>query len=402
MSEFSVNTSAIKDSVGELDTIEKGMREFEIRLSAVKNNRYVKNFELTSVLETLSCNMQYNISCVTALKKVLIQTEEAYMKTEKLIYNDSNGKKDTKDNNHNKNDDTNKSVNDEEAYKKSMMDAYGFSDEEAELLMDAYNKFIESDEAKGMNNKEKINAFYSNLASLYSSYSSDSKLFGAMGDNPSQVEAIKFFNDLGVDGESLKEIVNNQHSSCGNSRDFAHECAIYSVMANDSAIKGAAGLVDDIDALVGYKGDIYSKSMGMDDVKSDIAAENIYNRMLNCEDGDIWGAMVDYNEGCSDGTINESKEFLENMGNGNAEKGMKNLIKNIDDTSLGTAYLSGEYGGGYGTAPYSYSNYGYSGYNYNPYGYTDYGYMTGQNDSVEDCRSRFLDYLSEQSGVEWR
>ena len=61
-----------------------------------------------------------------------------------------------------------------------------------------------------------------------------------MGNNPSRKEAIRFFNDLGVDGDSLKEMVNKQHNSAckkDNNRDFAHECAMYSVMANESLVK---------------------------------------------------------------------------------------------------------------------------------------------------------------------
>ena len=48
-------------------------------------------------------------------------------------------------------------------------------------------------------------------------------------------------------------------------------------MANENFQKFLAGYVDNIGELVGFKGDIYSKSMGIDDIKSDIAAVNIYN-----------------------------------------------------------------------------------------------------------------------------
>ncbi|RKM56509.1 hypothetical protein D6853_06900 [Butyrivibrio sp. X503] len=80
--------------------------------------------------------------------------------------------------------------------------------------------------------------------------------------------------------------------------------------------------------------------MDIDDKKSDISAYNIYNRMLNSKDGDIWNTMVEYNENASDGTINESKEFLERLGNGDAEKGMKKLKKQLNKTSIGTDIIS--------------------------------------------------------------
>ncbi len=304
------------------------------------------------------------------------------------------------------------SVSSEQEYFDSMAECYGFSDEDAKAIMDAYEAFENSEQAKGLDNQEKIYLFFSNMASLHSSYSGDSGLFKAMGDHPSHSDAIDFFNDLGIDGNTLNQIVNDQHSNCGTNRDFAHECAILAVMANDGMLKGAAGIFDDVDELVGFKGDIYSKSMGMDDVKSDIAAVNIYNRMIDSEDGNIFDVMADYNNGCTDGSINPSKEFLENYGDGDAEKGMKNLITTIDDTSIATWYLSGEYGkdgddnsfspydgyGIYANSPYSYSMYGYSGNS--GYGYQEYGYYSGnEGETVQGCRERFLNYISEESGV---
>ena len=137
-------------------------------------------------------------------------------------------------------------------------------------------------------------------------------------------EAVSYFNSIGVDGEKLREMVKRQHDSCAKKelRDFVHECAIYSVMTNDNIVTIGASLDDNVGDLVGFKGDVYSGSMGMDDVKSDIAAYNIYYRMEKCEDGDVWNAMVEYNIDTYEGTTNESKEFLQNMGYGNPYVGM--------------------------------------------------------------------------------
>lgn len=60
-------------------------------------------------------------------------------------------------------------------------------------------------------------------------------------------------------------------------------------------------------------------------VMSDIAGYNIYYRMRRCEDGDVWNAMVEYNIDTCEGSINESKEFLQNLGYGNADLGMSVL-----------------------------------------------------------------------------
>ena len=73
-----------------------------------------------------------------------------------------------------------------------------------------------------------------------------------------------------------------------------------------SARKLGAGVVDDINAAIGYKGDVYSGSMGVDDIKSDVDAYNLYYRMKGCKDGDIWGTMTEYNIGVGDGSINGS------------------------------------------------------------------------------------------------
>lgn len=251
-----------------------------------------------------------------------------------------------------------------EAYFTAMQDEYGFSKEEAELLKDAYDAFAASEEYSKLDNKEKIAQFFSNMAALVSGYSSESKLFSLMGSNLSKEDATKFFDNLGIDGAKLAEVVNQQHNNCGDNKDFAHECAMYSVMSCDNMIKGMAGLNDNIDDLVGFKGDIYSGSMKLDDIKSDIAGVNIYKRMLECEDGDIFKAFEDYNTE----DINESLEFLENYGNGDAEKGLKNIEKKINDSSLGTIYIQ----------------------------HSDMG---NGEDKVEKLKEQFLDYLSTESGV---
>lgn len=214
-------------------------------------------------------------------------------------------------------------------YIESMKEIYGFSQEEAELLNEAYLKHCENSEGiEKMSNRERANSFYTALTCLHGSYSANALEFKLMGGNKlSPKDAIAYFNSIGVDGEKLYDTVNNQHSSCEDNkkRDFVHECAIYSVMANTNAVTVGTSMDDDVGALIGYKGDVYSARMGIDDIRSDIAGYNIYYRMKRCEDGDVWNAMVEYNIDTCEGSINESKEFLQNLGYGNADLGMSVL-----------------------------------------------------------------------------
>lgn len=256
---------------------------------------------------------------------------------------------------------------DDASYIEAMKEQYGFSKEEAILLKTAYDNFLNATSIYGLSKKEKIKTFYSYLAGLQSQYSSEDFLFHKIADNPSPKKAVEFFNELGIDGEALKKAINNQHSTCykNKKRDFAHECAIYSVMSYNNVIKKNSNSVDNVNALVGYKGDVYSGSMGDDDKKADIAAYNIYMRMLESQNGDPWDIMTEYNVGVSEGSINGEKEFLERYGNGDAEIGMKNLIKELDRKTGGTIIVS------WGVSA----------------------------EKVKSTKEEFLQYLSDKSGV---
>ena len=283
------------------------------------------------------------------------------------------------------------SENDKTENKSPMGQLYGFTPDAEKLLEDAYRKFSESSDFEDMDNREKINFFFSKLAALHEGYSSASKVFWACGDNPSTEEALSYFNDLGVDGEKLQEMLLAQHGSAPEfkCRDFIHECAAYSVMGNDGILKSLAGFFDNVDALVGYKGDVYTAKMDEDDILSDIAVVNIFYRMENCEDGDIWKAMSDYNIGVINDEINEFLEFLKYYGDGDAEQGMIALENELYDESIGTDYLSGEYG--------SYANYG--GFGYGGYGspYKEYG--DSIEEKINETAIKFLKRLRDKSGL---
>jgi hypothetical protein len=90
---------------------------------------------------------------------------------------------------------------------------------------------------------------------------------------------------------------------------------------------------------VGFKGDVYSGSMGPDDILSDIAAVNLYNRMMNSENGNFWQVMTEYNIGESNGSINSVDEFLKYYGDGDIEKGLEYIKNTLDDPSIGTSQV---------------------------------------------------------------
>ena len=202
--------------------------------------------------------------------------------------------------------------------------------------------FIYSSNYSKVNNQGNIWSFYGYMASLFPDYSGDDEKFKLMGDLPTHEQSLSFFESLGIDGEKIKDAVNNQHNNCGDKRDFAHECAILAIMSSNTGAKVAAGLLDSPDALVGYKGDVYSGSMGMDDMKSDVAAVNIYYRMKldSSKEEDFFQQMINYNIGSKDASINEAEEFLEHYGNGDVEKGLENLKKEMNRESIGTDKLS--------------------------------------------------------------
>ena len=279
-------------------------------------------------------------------------------------------------------------------YLETMQKEFGFTEEEATLLYAAYEKFEKkypTKTGKGWNDL-KIKKFYSNLAALYPGYSSEDALFEKMLVTPSPRQAVAFFNSLGVDGEALKKALNDQHSTCEKNvkRDFVHECAIFAIMAEHNGTKelgedvtkmlenidsdknlpflkkkGIYGVSEDIDAMIGYKGDVYSGSMGIDDKKSDIAAYNIYYRMRNSKNENIWETMTKYNEGVSEEKINGSKEFLAHFGNGDSEKGMEALKIDLDKETNGTRKLGGD------------------------------------PKKVKAMKREFLEYISDESGVDW-
>ncbi len=312
--------------------------------------------------------------------------------------------------------DIKKSAYTDEEVIQSLKDQYGFTDKQAKLINDAYKKYDRqcAYSKKEKTNEQKMHEFFSNLAALNDGYGTNfdfsldfevkssrpseiiknpSKIiedtkenidhnikgnakkitgnftaFNMLGSNPSTSDAINFFYDLGINGNELKEAINDQHHTCKDNkkRDFVHECAILAVMSDEkNPVKGGADCFDDIDAAIGYKGDIYSGSMGIDDIMSDVEAYNLYYRMKESENVNIWDTMTEYNIGVENRTINGSKEFLGHFGDGNVENGMKKLKEDLDNKTPTMYILS----------------------------------RNTESSDVERMKKQFLDYVSKESGV---
>ena len=231
----------------------------------------------------------------------------------------------------------------------AMKDQYGFTEKELKLIADSYAKFdiwikkTEYNELVSYTNKEKIQIFFGYLSALNPGYSSSNPTFNSVNATSTE-NAIYNLKEMGIEAEALQKALLRQHSICADQkkRDFVHECAMYSLMPS-SALNTASKLIkkDDLSDLIGFKGDVYSASMNEDDMKSDIAAVNIYNRMVDCQDGNIFNAMTDYCAEEKNGKINVADEFLKNYGDGDPDKGMEVIKRKLDNKTKGAKSLQG-------------------------------------------------------------
>lgn len=384
MTRFRINIDQMRHIVAMLDNILHDMRKNELELLEVMNHLDSSLSVALPALEAIHQQMLMEFDAIKRLKEVLERIIVLYIGTEKKIMamimavkSSMNGPS----GNNKGNTPQEPEKTDTEVFMDSLMEQYGFSEEDARALAEAFEVVSNDPALKGMSNEEKIHYIFKYLAALHSGYSDSYtysygmfSLFGLIGDTATTEDAVKYLDDLGLDGEKLRKIVENQHTNCSDKyNDFAHECAIIATMSNPGFIKAAADLNDNMDALIGYKGDVYSGSMKKDDIYSDITAFNLYNCMKG-SDGDIMGAMAEYYRGIQDGSINEARVFLEAYGNGDAEKGMENLIKELDNETAATWKVSGGkahiWGGGV------------------------------SKEKIATTREDFLNYLTEQTGIE--
>lgn len=233
----------------------------------------------------------------------------------------------------------------EAAYADMMSASYGFNKDQALLIQKAYNL---SKSGKGS-----VHDFVANMAGLCSAYEG-SLLFGTVDGIPSIESAQKYFTKAGLSEQEvldLTDAVNKQHAGGFNAnakeeKDFAHEMAIYAGYFNDRLVRSE--LLDywsvklvagDMNKLNSYKGDVYSASMGMDDMNTDMDALNVYNSYMADKKQDFFETMTEYNKSIINKEINRAGMFLENFKGDDEEQKFESLKKDLNSVRLGEWYL---------------------------------------------------------------
>lgn len=234
----------------------------------------------------------------------------------------------------------------EEAEYVDMMSAcYGFNSDQALLIQNAYNL--------SKSKKGSVHDFVANMAGLCKAYGG-SALFNVVDGVPSVISAQNYFKNIGLSEQEVMDLtdaINKQYSgelnvNAQEEKDFAHEMAVYAGYFNTwSPTRSFLDslnmrlIVGDMNKLNSYKGDVYSASMGYDDMNADMDALNIYSLYDKNKKQDFFEVMTEYNKSVLNNKINRAEMFLENLGNGNADKGLKNLTKELNTMKLGDAII---------------------------------------------------------------
>lgn len=234
----------------------------------------------------------------------------------------------------------------EDRYIGTMQQCYGFTEEESELILQAYR--LLSNEAKrlGLSRQQQIHHVFSKMAALCDAYSGENFIFRAAARHPSTEEAKLHLIALGMgenDTEALYKAIMRQYYSQIDEIDFAHELAVISIAAEDFIINNTVdALFADLTAVGSYKGDVFSASMPPDDMNADVDGTNVYNRMLSGNKG-FFDILIEYNEGVKDGTINRVDEFLRFYGDGDTKKGLQYIKDDLLNVDMASHYLSETY-----------------------------------------------------------
>lgn len=232
------------------------------------------------------------------------------------------------------------------AYVDMMGASYGFQKDQALLIQNAYKLSKEK--------KKSTHDFVSNMAGLCRAYGG-STLFGVVDGIPSVESSQKYFMKVGLSEQEvshLTEAVNKQHrggfrANAKEEKDFAHEMAVYAGYFNDKSLTRLAVLdrwemqlvAGDMNKLNSYKGDVYSASMGIDDMNTDMDALNIYKSYMEDTNQDFFETMTEYNKGVIHKKINRAGKFLENFKGDNEEQKFEHLKKDLNSVRLGEWYL---------------------------------------------------------------
>lgn len=218
---------------------------------------------------------------------------------------------------------------------------YGFTAEESECIVNAFNRFELFAETQNWTQQEKIYNFFSSISALQPGYSASSTMFQVVG-MPSTYDAQMALKSWGVENiDELQAAIQRQYAEAGTmgKSDFAHETVILATKASEALTKNIANQVESIDSLISFKGDIYSGSFDDSDIISDIDAENLYGRIMSSDEPFI-DVIADYLEKKESGEVNPSLEFISNYGNSDVVSGWNALVAEIDNAGMGSEYIA--------------------------------------------------------------
>ncbi len=228
-------------------------------------------------------------------------------------------------------------------YLGTMAQSYGFTEEESQLILQAYQLLANAAKRQGLPRQQQIHYIFSNLAALCDAYSGANLLWKLAASHPATEVAKSNLIELGMsedDVEALYAAIMQQYESEDRETDFAHEMAVLSIAAEDSWLNTAADMfVADLTAVGSYKGDVFSASMPLDDMNADVDGINVYNRMLTSNKGFL-DVLIEYNEEVRNGTINRVDEFLRFYGDGDAQKGLQYIKDDLLNVDMASHYLS--------------------------------------------------------------
>ena len=230
----------------------------------------------------------------------------------------------------------------ETKFTEMMQNSYGMTADESVLIEKAYNLLSQEADEKGLLGQEKIHHIFSNMSSLCTNYNGDAIRWSASGDIPKTDDTLKHLERLGMDKSEVLMLytsINQQHRN-PTDKDFAHELVQYAIFSDDSIPHSFLdGFIGNMDALGSYKGDVYSTRMGIDDMNSDVDANNIYNRMINSDKEPI-DVMYEYNQDVLNSEINRVDEFLSFYGNGDTEVGLEYIKQDLATVDMGAHYIA--------------------------------------------------------------
>ena len=241
---------------------------------------------------------------------------------------------------------------------------YGLSDELAKDLQTFHKRMDDYAKKNGLTPEEKQHLYAMLIGSLSDAYTN--KIWQIAGGTVSNSEAVKKLKEMGYSDEEIKRFKYNltqNHNGKDNvdENDFVHTMGSLAVMmypntfadvmmkygtssqataAIRQSLSGDPvyifrGFIDSMfrgemnkNAAATFRGDIASASLGIQDVRADIDALNIYYRLKSQPNLSMTQVVNQYAKDLQNGG-NRAEEIAKHLGNGDAEKGKEIFYKEV-------------------------------------------------------------------------